>query len=74
MQEYAIRSSHASTIAVDQHARSVAMRALDISTGETRCAKLAGCPTAGDSAAHDPRAVDGGAQGADPGEKGAVLL
>lgn len=48
MQEYTIRSSHASTIAIDQHARSVAMCALDISTGETRSAKLAGCPTAGD--------------------------
>lgn len=48
MQEYTIRSSHASTIAIDQHARSVAMCALDISTGETRSTKLAGCPTAGD--------------------------
>lgn len=48
MQEYTIRSSHASTIAIDQHARSVAMCALDISTGETRSTELAGCPTAGD--------------------------
>ena len=48
MQEYTIRSSRASTIAIDQHARSVAMCALVIFAGETRSAKLAGCPTAGD--------------------------
>ncbi|WP_158573975.1 hypothetical protein [Eggerthella sp. AM16-19] len=48
MQEHAVRSSRASTIAIDQHAESVAMRALGVSTGETRSAKFAGCPTAGD--------------------------
>ena len=48
MQEYTIRSSYASNIAIDQHARPVAICALDTPTGETRSAKLAGCPTAGD--------------------------
>ncbi len=48
MQEHAVRSSRASTIAIDQHAESVAMRALGVSTGETRSAKFAGCPTAND--------------------------
>lgn len=48
MQEHAVRSSRASTIAIDQHAESVAMRALGVSTGETRSAKFAGCPTASD--------------------------
>lgn len=48
MQEHAVRSSRASTIAIDQHAESVAMRTLGVSTGEARSAKFAGCPTAGD--------------------------
>lgn len=35
MQEYALRSEYATTIAPDQHARSVMLAALDLATGET---------------------------------------
>ena len=47
MQEHALRSEHATTIALDQHARSVTLAALDLSTGETRSGRLADCPSAG---------------------------
>ena len=47
MQEYTLRSEHATTIALDQHARSVTLAALDLSTGETRSGRLADCPSAG---------------------------
>jgi len=46
MQEHALRSEHATTIALDQHARSVTLAALDLSTGETRSGRLADCPSA----------------------------
>ena len=47
MQEYTLRSEHATTVALDQHARSVTLAALDLATGETRSGRLAGCPSAG---------------------------
>ena len=46
MQEHALRSEHATTVALDQHARSVALAALDLATGETRGGTLSGCPSA----------------------------
>lgn len=46
MQEYTLRSEHATTIALDQHARSVTLAALDLSTGETRGGTLTNCPSA----------------------------
>lgn len=46
MQEYTLRSEHATTIALDQHARSVTLAALDLSTGETRTGRIADCPSA----------------------------
>jgi len=46
MQEYTIRSAYASTIAIDQHARSVVFAAADLSTGETRTGRLTNCPSA----------------------------
>ena len=48
MQQYTMHSRHATTIAIDQHARSVTMRALDLSTGEERRRQLVNCPTAED--------------------------
>lgn len=47
MQEYTLRSEHATTIAIDQHARSVTLAALDLSAGETRTGRIGDCPTAG---------------------------
>ena len=46
MQEYTLRSRHATTVALDQHARSVTLAALDLATGETREGRLTGCPGA----------------------------
>ena len=46
MQEYTLRSEHATTIALDQHARSVTLAALDLATGETRSGRLSDCPSA----------------------------
>lgn len=46
MQEYTLRSEHATTVALDQHARSVTLAALDLATGETRTGRIADCPTA----------------------------
>jgi transposase len=46
MQEYTLRSEHATTVALDQHARSVTLAALDLSTGEARAGRLADCPSA----------------------------
>jgi len=46
MQEYTLRSEHATTIALDQHARSVTLAALDLATGEARSGKLSDCPSA----------------------------
>ena len=46
MQEHALRSEHATTIALDRHARSVTLAALDLATGETRGGRLADCPSA----------------------------
>lgn len=51
MGEYTIRSEHASVVAIDQHARSVALAAADLATGESRCGRLSGCPSASDIAA-----------------------
>lgn len=50
MQEYTLRSEHATTVALDQHARSVALAALDLATGETRTGSLTGCPSAAEIA------------------------
>lgn len=46
MPEYTLYSDYASVIAIDQHARSVAICALDLSTGETRTTRLTDCPSA----------------------------
>ena len=46
MQEHALRTEHATVVAIGQHARSVALAAVDLATGETRGARLADCPTA----------------------------
>ena len=46
MQEYTLRSEHATTIALDQHARSVTLAAIDLATGETRGGRIADCPSA----------------------------
>ena len=46
MPEYTLQSDHASVIAIDQHARSVALCALDLSAGETRTGRLTDCPSA----------------------------
>ena len=46
MQEYTLRSEHATTVALDQHARSVTLAALDLHTGETRAGQLTDCPSA----------------------------
>lgn len=46
MPEYTLRSEYASVIAIDQHARSVTMCALDLAAGETRTGRLASCPSA----------------------------
>ena len=48
MPEYTIRSKHASVVAIDQHARSVTVSAICLSTGEMRGKKLTGCPGAAD--------------------------
>ncbi len=36
MEQHSVRSEHATTIAIDQHARSLAMDGLDLSMGEER--------------------------------------
>ena len=41
MQEYTLRTEHATVVAIDQHARSVALAAVDLATGETRGTRLA---------------------------------
>jgi transposase len=41
-----MQSKYASYIAIDQHARSVTMRGLDLVTGETKTAHITDCPTA----------------------------
>ena len=46
MPQYTMHAKHASTIAIDQHARSVTMRGLDLTTGEERRKRLTNCPTA----------------------------
>ena len=46
MPEYTLQSDHASVIAIDQHARSVTLCALDLAAGETRTGRLTGCPSA----------------------------
>ena len=46
MQEYTLRSEHATTIAPARHARSVTLAALDLATGETRRGRLTDCPSA----------------------------
>ena len=50
MGEYILRSDFATIVAMDQHARSVALCALDLSTGERRTGRLCGCPSAADIA------------------------
>lgn len=47
MPDYIIHSKHATVVALDQHARSVTASAIDLSTGESRSARLANCPSAG---------------------------
>jgi transposase len=46
MAQYTMQAKHASLIAIDQHARSVTMRGLDLATGEEKGKRLADCPTA----------------------------
>lgn len=46
MQGCTLRTEHATVVAIDQHARSVALAAVDLATGETRATQLADCPTA----------------------------
>lgn len=46
MPEYTLRSEYASIIAMDQHARSVTLCALDLASGETRTLRLNNCPSA----------------------------
>lgn len=46
MTEYTMRSDYATYVAMDQHARSVTVRALDLTTGEARGTRLANAPTA----------------------------
>jgi len=43
-----MHSKYATTVAIDQHARSVTMRALDLTSGEERRRQLTNCPTAED--------------------------
>lgn len=50
MGEYILRSDFATIVAMDQHARSVALCALDLATGERRTGRLHGCPAAEDIA------------------------
>lgn len=45
MPEYTLQSDHASVIAIDQHARSVTLCALDLAAGETRTGRLTDCPS-----------------------------
>lgn len=46
MTECTMRSDYATYVAMGQHARSVTIRALDLTTGEARGARLANAPTA----------------------------
>jgi transposase len=46
MQQYTMQSKYASYIAIDQHARSVTMRGLDLTTGESKVTQLTDCPRA----------------------------
>ena len=48
MPQYTMRSSNASFIAIDQHARSVTIRGLDLATGEAKGTRLCDCPSAKD--------------------------
>ena len=50
MAQYTINSDHATLLAIDQHARSCNLSALDLSTGEARRTRLSNCPTAADMA------------------------
>ena len=50
MAQYTINSDHATLIAIDQHARSCNLSALDLSTGEARRTRLANCPSAAEMA------------------------
>jgi len=43
-----MQSKHATIIAIDQHARSVTMRGLDLTTGEEKIRQLVNCPSATD--------------------------
>ena len=51
MKQYTISSEHASVIAIDQHARSVAMSGIDFSSGEEKYGRLTDCPSADEIAA-----------------------
>ena len=46
MQQYTMQSKYASYIAIDQHARSVTMRGLDLTTGEYKTRQFGDCPQA----------------------------
>jgi len=50
MAQYTINSDHATLIAIDQHARSCNLSALDLSTGEARRTRLSNCPAAAEVA------------------------
>ena len=44
MNQYTIKAKYATTIALDQHARSVTLAGIDLVTGEERTGRLSNCP------------------------------
>ncbi|WP_283170428.1 IS110 family transposase [Curtanaerobium respiraculi] len=46
MPKYTINAEYATLVAIDQHARSSTLSALDLTTGERRRTRLTGCPSA----------------------------
>jgi transposase len=51
MAQYTINAKHCSLFGMDVHARSVSVRGIDRSTGETRLRRFSDCPTGADIAA-----------------------
>jgi transposase len=51
MAQYIINARHCSVFGMDVHARSVSVRGIDRSTGETKLRRFGDCPSAGDIAA-----------------------
>lgn len=50
VEQYIIRSKYASVVAIDQHARSVTLAGIDLSSGEEKSGRLINCPSAPDIA------------------------